>query len=59
MKNNTMPKLKKYTIVLAPCQEYDEFEVEAKNIKEAKKKAEKIMDKEYNDMEIIDIEESK
>lgn len=50
--------MKKYLVSLENI-EYDEFEVKAKNKKDAHRKAQKIVDEEYSDMDISDIEEIK
>lgn len=48
--------MKKYLISVEIIDPYDEIEIEAKNLKEARKKAEEILDICY---EIINIEEVK
>lgn len=53
-----MTKLKRFLISIQNLDPYDEFEINAKNLKEAKKKAEKILNEEYEyPYEITDIEE--
>ena len=53
-----MKKLKEYLVVVEEFEpDEDEFVIEAKGLREAKKKAERIVKKDYIGMEIVSITE--